>query len=89
MVALSANTVKLLLEWNDKYGFLYDGKFIKRLALDVFGRDCLSKSSVFGNRSHNSGVQHERLDETKVKFVKGIFLQFRLFEFLYIDCFLE
>lgn len=43
------------------------------LAMDVFGLDCLAKSSVGGGRSWNSDVTHLPLDAVKTKFLRGTF----------------
>lgn len=74
-VKLQSNTVNTLKKWNDLYPtILYDCKYLKRIAVDVFGILCLKMSSVFGTRARNSTAQHERLDVTKLSFVEGSFV---------------
>lgn len=73
-VILMSGTVNTLKDWNTKYPtVLYDTKFLKRLALDVFGSECLARSSVFGMQARNSILQHETLDSTKLNFIRGNF----------------
>lgn len=67
--SLTVDTAKL---WNNRYKTnIYDSKFILMLALDIFGLDCLARSSVFGGRSWNSDIQHAALDKVKRKFLEG------------------
>lgn len=73
-VILLSNTVITLKDWNTKYStVLFDYKFLKRLAVDVFGLECLARSSVFGMQARNSTLQHVALDSTKLNFVRGNF----------------
>lgn len=72
-VKLLANTVEKLKEWNQKYPtVLYDSKYLKKLAIDVFGIECIRSSSVYGTPARNSNVQHNALDATKLNFIRGI-----------------
>lgn len=65
-------TVDTLKFWNARYpSIIYDSKFLKELATDVFGIECLSRSNVFGKRAWNSTSKHLALDELKLKFVEG------------------
>lgn len=50
----------------------WDSKFLMMLAMDVFGEECLSESSVFGRLAWNSNVRHAALNKVKLKFVQGI-----------------
>lgn len=71
-VTLYAETLRILQTWNKKYPtVLYDAKYLKKLAVDVFGEICLKKSSVFGFPARNATVQHEALDAAKLNFVRG------------------
>lgn len=72
---LSHVAIKKLKLWNQRYpSNIYDGKYLKKLAVDIFGLECLSKSSALGSRSRSTGVQRLRLDTIKLKFIQGIFL---------------
>lgn len=71
-MTLKSKTLNLLKSWNKKYPtVLYDAKYLKSLAMDVFGRECLENSSVYGTPARNSKIQHKALDATKVNFVRG------------------
>lgn len=77
-VKLTSNTVTTLKFWNGRYpGIIFDSKYLKKLATDVFGLECLAESSVFGTRAQNANVQHGALDGTKLNFMRGNFLLFR------------
>lgn len=72
VVRLLSGTVDKAKLWNNRYkSNIYDSKFIQLLAIDLFGRDSLARSSVFGGRSWNSNIQHAALDEVKIRFVQG------------------
>lgn len=72
VVRLLSGTVDKAKLWNHRYkSNIYDSKFIQLLAIDVFGQDCLARSSVFGGRSWNSSIQHAALDEVKKRFLQG------------------
>lgn len=69
---LKSRTLSAVKTWNDIYPtVLYDAKFLKKVAMDVFGRECLKNSSVLGQPARNSNVQHAALDATKLNFVRG------------------
>lgn len=72
-VRLRSSTVKLLKWWDLTYPtILYDSKYLKRLAIDVFGMDCLARSTVFGTRhGQNPSAHHRALDGTKLNFIRG------------------
>lgn len=71
-MTLYAETLKVLKAWNKKFStILYDAKYVKKLAVDVFGKICLKNSSVFGFPARNADVQHEALDAAKLTFVRG------------------
>lgn len=73
-VILQSATVNTLKCWNTKYStVLYDSKFLKKIAVDVFGLECLGRSSVFGMQAWNSSLRHDALDLTKLNFVRGNF----------------
>lgn len=68
-VVLRINIVKSLIFANSRYPtILYDSKYVKLLANEVFGIECLKKSTVIG-RNPNKGFSP--LDPTKLRFVKG------------------
>lgn len=72
VVRLSAGTVDKAKLWNSRYkSNIYDSKFVQLLSIDIFGRDCLARSSVFGGRAWNSNIQHAALDEVKKSFLQG------------------
>lgn len=63
------NTLKF---WDERYAnILMDQKYLGKLATDVFRKECLAVSSVYGNRARNVSVQHAPLDEEKLKFIQG------------------
>lgn len=71
-ITLRSETVNTAKLWNNRYKTnIYDSKFILLLAFDIFGLDCLARSSVFGGRSWNSDIQHTALDKVKKKFLEG------------------
>lgn len=71
-MTLYAETLRALQSWNKKYPtILYDAKYLKKLAVDVFDEICLKKSSVFGFPARNGAVRHEALDAAKLDFVRG------------------
>lgn len=73
-VKLYAATVRILKEWNKKYPTaIYDSKYLKKLALDVFGKECLARSTVYGTTARSSNVQREPLNLAKLCFVRGKF----------------
>lgn len=93
-IVLNENTVSLLKRWNAEYEtVLYDSKFLKELLKDVFGLLCLSMSSVGGTPARNKDVKHDRLDQVKLKFIRGKYLRFffwdhvrcRLFIYLFLS----
>lgn len=66
--------IKTLMEWDSKYpGIEMDYKYLKLLSSDVFGLECLANSNVLGRHTWNATESHNRLDETKLKFVQGDF----------------
>lgn len=66
------STIKTLKHWNKVYpNILYDSKYLKRLAVDVFGLECLAKSSVLGRSANNTTAQHAPLDAVKLGFMRG------------------
>lgn len=71
-VRLLSGTVDTVKFWNNRYKTnIYDSKFVLLLAIEIFGLDCLARSSVFGGRSWNSDVRHEALEEVKKTFLEG------------------
>lgn len=84
VVQLQKSTIETLKNWYQNYpDVLLDSKFLKRLALDVFGGDCLSKSSVLGKKSKRSVLGdktnmsaevHPALDAVKLDFMRGTLL---------------
>lgn len=73
-VELRAVTVDTLKGWDQRYpDILMDRKYVKTLMLDVFGKDCLAKSSAGGQQARNSPARHDALDEIKLEFVRGNF----------------
>lgn len=72
---LKSNTVEALKIWDMQYPtIIYDRKYLKELAKDVFGLECLAKSSVGGTPSRNVKKQHAPLNPTKLKFMRGKYL---------------
>lgn len=74
-VMLKSNTIEVLKMWDMQYPtIIYDRKYLKELAKDVFGLECLAKSSVGGTPSRNGKKQHAPLNPTKLKFMRGKYL---------------
>lgn len=64
--------MKLLKSWNRKGSdIFFDSRFLKELAMDVFGREVLKRSSVGGKAARNVRVQHEALDPHEIEFIRG------------------
>lgn len=73
-VKLKSNTVAVLKHWSIRYStVLYDAKYLKKLAIDIFGEQCLKLSSVFGTPARNTNTKHEALDAPKLNFMRGDF----------------
>lgn len=72
-VELKSATVDTLKYWDNRYDILMDSKYVKTLLLDVFGEDCLAKSSAGGNWARNVAIKHDPLDAIKLGFVRGNF----------------
>lgn len=73
-VELKAATVNTLKFWDQRYpDILMDSKYVKTLILDVFGKDCLAKSSVGGHWARNAPVKHDALNAIKLEFARGNF----------------
>lgn len=71
-IKLNEDTMQTLKFWDERYpNILMDQKYLGRLAVEVFGMECLAISSVYGMPARNSNVQHAPLDEKKLKFVRG------------------
>lgn len=71
-VKLHSTSLKFLKFWNHRYpNVLYDSKYLKKIAVDVFGMDCLAKSSVGGTFARSARIRREPLDVTKLNFVRG------------------
>lgn len=69
---MKAATVATLKFWDQRYpDILMDSKYVKTLMLDVFGSECLAKSSVGGNWARNAPVKHDALDAIKLEFLRG------------------
>lgn len=73
VVKLTAKSLALLKDWDNKYPtIIYDSKYLKQLAMDIFGPDILAISSVFGNPSRSALVRHQALDPERLEFLLGI-----------------
>lgn len=73
-VHLRLSTINTLKQWNERYNtVIFDSKFLKKIAVDVFGMNCLANSSVFGNKARNCGKQNVALDSDKLDFMRGKF----------------
>lgn len=71
-VELSEDAMKTLKFWDERYpNILMDQKYLGKLALEVFGKECLAISSVYGTPARNVNAQHAPLDKEKLKFVEG------------------
>lgn len=71
-VILQKSTVETMQSWNKEYKTcLFDAKYLKLLAMDVLGIECLAESSVFGRRARNSKIQRVAFDKPKMKFMQG------------------
>lgn len=71
-VQLNEDAINTLKFWDERYpNILMDQKYLGKLAVEVFGIDCLANSSVYGMPARNANVQHAPLGEKKLKFVQG------------------
>lgn len=72
-IKLLSKTMNDLLEYNTTFPTAhYDYKYLRKLAIDVFGVDCLKVSSVFGTRARNANIRHKALDASKLNFIRGM-----------------
>lgn len=75
-VQLQFSTIEQLKYWNCNTAYnqnFMDAKFLKRLAIDVFGSECLKRSSVLGRAANNAEQLHEPLDPKKLDFMRGMY----------------
>lgn len=84
-ITLRSKAIKDLQRLNQNYpGVLSDSKFIKKLAVAVFGADCLKDSSVYGKQARNTFIQHQPLDEYKLNFTRGmVFIHVKVYKHAY------
>lgn len=74
---LLSSTVEILKYWNQRYPkIVFDSKFVKRVALNVFGLECVTRSSALDTRQRNSTALP--LDPTKLNFVRGNYYYFQI-----------
>lgn len=75
-IILRRTTVAVLKNWNVEFNSVFhDRPFLKKLAGDVFGMECLSKSSVLGKKANNCNMVHTKLDEKKCNFMKSKYMR--------------
>lgn len=79
-IKLTNTTIETLKFWDERYpNVIIDSKYLKILAVDVFGLERLALSSVYGGRARNAQIQHEPLDGQKLQFVQGNFIYHKSF----------
>lgn len=62
-----------------------DRKYLRKIAEDVFGSECLAISSVLGNPARNANKQHAPLDTVKLDFVRGKLTVYPLIKSFFSD----
>lgn len=83
---ISHEVVRRLKSWSEsseKPLDKFDGQYLKKLAVEVFGLECLSKSTAMRSRV---GVERLRLDPIKLSFIRGIFVLYNYLDIVCICC---